>query len=402
MKTPRRSLTLALTACGLLASPAMAATTPVIEFFNTTLNHYFITASAAEAAVIDQGGAGPGWVRTGKTFAAYPSAAEASAGAVPVCRFYGTPGKGPNSHFYTAHVSECEGVKQDPGWTYEGLAFYIQVPSGGSCPAGTQAVSRNYNQRWQQNDSNHRYSTDQAIYNQMIAAGWSAEGIVFCAAGGGDTPPPPSNASDCLPAYTQGDMRRFQVSATGVSAAPASPLTESVGASVSFDGQATIPSTWKDDAGNSVQTLYQQFTGTERLELGVDSYNPGSSTRASSIKYAPYLHYPLRMTAGQTANSSFATVDALSGASIANNTLAYTYNGHESVTVPAGTFANACKFTSITQTSAYGLTITNQVTSWVDNRVGLVKSHATTTNFGITTTVTHALISANVGGVVVP
>jgi hypothetical protein len=41
----------------------------IVEFFITILGHYFITASAAEQASIDAGGSGPGWIRTGYSFA---------------------------------------------------------------------------------------------------------------------------------------------------------------------------------------------------------------------------------------------------------------------------------------------------------------------------------------------
>ncbi|MBK9607470.1 MAG: hypothetical protein IPO58_13990 [Betaproteobacteria bacterium] len=40
----------------------------VVEFYNTGLNHYFVTADPNEAAAIDNGAAGPGWGRTGLTF----------------------------------------------------------------------------------------------------------------------------------------------------------------------------------------------------------------------------------------------------------------------------------------------------------------------------------------------
>lgn len=405
MKLRQHPVLASLATLGLVALPAWvgAATTPVVEFYHPSLNHYFTTASSAEAAGIDQGAAGAGWVRTGKSFAAYASAAEAPAGALPVCRFYGTPGKGPNSHFYTANAAECEGVKADPGWTYEGLAFYVAVPTGGQCGSGTEPVYRNYNQRWQQNDSNHRYTTDQAVYNQMTAAGWSAEGVVFCAASSGSTPPPPpSSGSDCLPAYTAGDLRRFSVSATGMSGTVASPQTERVGANTTFDGQTVVPSTWSDDSGKSVQTLYQQFTATEHIELGVDGYDPATGARNSSVRYAPYLHFPRSMSVGQTVNSSFVTYNDLTGGKYADNTLAFTYNGRETVTVPAGTFVNACKFTSVTQTSAYGITVTGNSVQWFDPRIGLVKSQSNTTSFGVTATTAFELLNANVGGVATP
>lgn len=149
------------------------------EFYNTTLRHYFVTASASEAAGIENGAAGAGWVRTGHSF----NVAEAAAGTVPVCRFYGTPGVGPNSHFYTADAGECELVKKDPGWFYEGIAFEIQPAQGGSCPVGSQPIYRAYNNRWMFNDSNHRFITNYATYLQMGDRGWALEGIVMCSTG---------------------------------------------------------------------------------------------------------------------------------------------------------------------------------------------------------------------------
>jgi Repeat of unknown function (DUF5648) len=180
------------------------ATLTAIEFYNTVLNHYFMTASAAEAAAIDAGSAGAGWVHTGKTFNVFPDEADAPLNALPVCRFYGNPAPGPNglrlgpnSHFYTIDPEECDAVKQDPGWIYEGVAFWAIKPNSltGLCaqyggdntriPPGrssSQRVWRNYNGRFAFNDSNHRYSTEVAVYDQMTLAGWSREGVTICAA----------------------------------------------------------------------------------------------------------------------------------------------------------------------------------------------------------------------------
>jgi uncharacterized delta-60 repeat protein len=109
---------------------------PVIEFYNTLLNHYFITADANEAAGIDAGSAGPGWQRTGQGFRAWTLATGVPPIALPVCRFYGTPGKGPNSHFYTVDLLECDAVRSDPGWLFEGVAFYSVAPLETGCPPG--------------------------------------------------------------------------------------------------------------------------------------------------------------------------------------------------------------------------------------------------------------------------
>lgn len=158
-----------------------SSSAPVVEFYHPTLRHYFISAWPGEIADIDAGGAGGGWQRTGQQFRAYLPETGVPAGALPVCRFYGTPGRGPNSHFYTVSAQECALVKNDPGWTYEGIAFYLYAPDSGQCAAGQQLVSRSYNNRAAQNDSNHRYTGDPTLYAQMLAQGWSAEGGVFCA-----------------------------------------------------------------------------------------------------------------------------------------------------------------------------------------------------------------------------
>lgn len=150
-------------------------------FYNTGLNHYFMTADDAEVDAIAHGAAGPGWTQLPEKFTVLERG-PAATGSGDVCRFYGTPGKGPNSHFYTIEPAECAAVKLDPGWSFEAIAFRALKPtSPGVCPAGTLNVYRVYNHRFAFNDSNHRYTTSLANYNAMIAAGWDPEGVVFCA-----------------------------------------------------------------------------------------------------------------------------------------------------------------------------------------------------------------------------
>ncbi len=162
------------------AAATLPARITAAEFYNTMLQHYFITADNAEARAIDRGAVGGNWVRTGYAFYATP-ANGATAGAGSVCRFYGVPGIGSDSHFYTANPAECEQVKTDGGWVYEGIAFDIAQPANDTCPAGTTPVYRAYNGLWRQKDSNHRYSADIDVYTRMIAQGWQGEGAVFCA-----------------------------------------------------------------------------------------------------------------------------------------------------------------------------------------------------------------------------
>jgi hypothetical protein len=161
------------------AAPTPDAT--VIEFYDPAVNHYFLTASAAEAAYIDAGGARPGWVRTGYSFRAW-SLGNAAAGTLAVCRFTGTPNFGPNSHFFTAYANECAILQANPYWLYEGLVFRTLIPSTGVCPAGTSPVVRFY---WPGNGdvtlARHRYVVDPGEAAQMRASGWTEEGPVFCA-----------------------------------------------------------------------------------------------------------------------------------------------------------------------------------------------------------------------------
>lgn len=149
------------------------------EFYNTTLGHYFLSAGPGETAGILAGAAGPGWVLTGQSFKVWLSKPTDSFAAVvnPVCRFYG---RGPNSHFFTAEPGECELVKQDPGWFYEGIGFYIR-PVGNACPAGYLQVNRAYNNRFRFNDSNHRFSTSDSTMRDMARQGWTVEGTAMCA-----------------------------------------------------------------------------------------------------------------------------------------------------------------------------------------------------------------------------
>ena len=158
--------------------------TPVVEFHNTFLDHYFIAAGQGEIDGILAGGAGPGWELTGESFKAWltmPSDTFTQAG--PVCRFYGVPAGGPNSHFFTASADECATVKQNGGWFYEGIGFFIR-PVGANprrCPDGLLSVNRAYNNGAVTNNSNHRFTTSDSTINEMGRKGWAVEGTVMCA-----------------------------------------------------------------------------------------------------------------------------------------------------------------------------------------------------------------------------
>lgn len=187
-------------ACAALLAPERAAAfpigiapQPVYEYYNTYLGHYFMTIFPAEVADIETGKSGPGWVRTGLAFRAclLPASGMFCTGSTSatVQRFYGTPGLGPNSHFFTADPAEAAGLdRPGTGWTLEGPAFQTRTPpSPAGCTIGTP-VYRLYNQRWMFNDSNHRYVTSEAERARMVAQGWADEGVRFCSDGAVEVP----------------------------------------------------------------------------------------------------------------------------------------------------------------------------------------------------------------------
>ena len=160
----------------------------VVEFYNTVLDNYFVTADPIEIGAVDSGSAGPGWLRTGGSFKA--------GGDTDVCRFYGSRSPGPNSHFYALDGVECQGLidaqfaADDPrrltqkSWNLENFDFSATRPAGGACPDGMVAIRRAYNNGYARGiDSNHRLTADPAAIAEVVARGWIAEGVVMCAPG---------------------------------------------------------------------------------------------------------------------------------------------------------------------------------------------------------------------------
>src|SRR5207249_9249881 len=97
-------------AAAVACAPATAGMVDAVEFYNATLDHYFVTASPDEIAKLDTGVI-VGWQRTSLSFKVL-EATDTTPGAVAVCRFYGLPAAGLDSHFYSASTAECDEVKQ--------------------------------------------------------------------------------------------------------------------------------------------------------------------------------------------------------------------------------------------------------------------------------------------------
>ena len=154
----------------------------MIEYYNRALDHYFMTSVAVEIEALDSGRIA-GWSRTQRHFAAHPPG---TAGSSPVCRFYIPPGLG-DSHFYSASPAECARVSAAyPGFveeTTELADLDLPDPVSGACASTDAPVYRVWNGRA---DSNHRYTTDRALRDVMVAGGGIAEGygsdaVAMCA-----------------------------------------------------------------------------------------------------------------------------------------------------------------------------------------------------------------------------
>lgn len=153
----------------------------VVEFYNATLDHYFITWLPAEIAILDAGITIQGWARTGQSFHTNTAA---QAGTSAVCRFYIPPLLG-NSHYFGRGTQECnDTAAKNPTFVLEDPAFMqMFLPAAGVCPQSTIPVYRVFDNR---PDANHRYMTDRTLRDQMVAKGWLAEGdgpdlVVMCA-----------------------------------------------------------------------------------------------------------------------------------------------------------------------------------------------------------------------------
>ena len=148
-----------------------------VEYYHAGLDHYFVTANPSEITAMDQGQF-PGWQRTGMGFHVVDAGDTSAPMAGPVCRFYGRPEYGLNTHFYSGSADECAAVQRNwpSQWMPEsGNVFQMYVPDlAGHCPAGTQPIYRSWNGR---TDSNHRFTMDSSVHRSMLGRGSVAEGI---------------------------------------------------------------------------------------------------------------------------------------------------------------------------------------------------------------------------------
>jgi len=105
----------------------------------------------------------------------------------PVCRLYGLPKGGLDTHFNSGTTAGCATLSAQPAsWLLESDdVFRVALASlgDGSCPVGLLPV---YRLRNGIPTVSHQYTTSPAIQSSMVALGWIAEGsgsipVVWCA-----------------------------------------------------------------------------------------------------------------------------------------------------------------------------------------------------------------------------
>lgn len=161
--------------------------TVAVELRNEVLDQYFVTADRGEIVALDRDPV-TGWRWVGGGFHVYPAGADVP-GTVPVCRFYGRPDAGLDSHVLTANEAECAALEADGGarWLLESRAtFRVVLPDAatGACPSGHPPVYRLWNGRA---DGGHHLTIDRRHRDALVAKGYVAEGwgplgVAMCAA----------------------------------------------------------------------------------------------------------------------------------------------------------------------------------------------------------------------------
>ena len=157
--------------------PRSSRTDPVIEYYNRSLDHYFMTGKQPELDVLDTGRL-PGWYRTGELFPAWEDQQcrlrasrrrSQSGSGLPL---HDIPPASGDSHFYSASSAECQiAPVMFPSFVLEtnsGFLASVPNPTSGTCNFAQIPVYRVWNGRF---DSNHRYTTSLAIRDLMFEQG---------------------------------------------------------------------------------------------------------------------------------------------------------------------------------------------------------------------------------------
>jgi hypothetical protein len=165
--------------------------THAVEYFHAASGRYFWTVSEPDIDALDSGRLA-GWQRTGQSMFVGAVLGAYDGLAKPVCRFFDAAR---NVHFYSASTDECADVEAHlPELQLETrAAFYVALPdpATGACARdldinGNEFLSPAY-RLWNPATSDHRYTMNAGLRDQLIAQGYVAEGYG------------PDNVAMCVP-----------------------------------------------------------------------------------------------------------------------------------------------------------------------------------------------------------
>lgn len=146
--------------------------------------HFFMTADEDEKLAIESGRF-TGWDRYNPRYdfvarrftGSYGFFTSAMPDRVPICRFFSNAFAPKSSHVYTTHPPECEALKQNPTWTYEGIVAHVwPARDDGSCAQGLP-LYRLYN-NGRTGAPNHFYTVSESLRDSFVnSGGWTPEGV---------------------------------------------------------------------------------------------------------------------------------------------------------------------------------------------------------------------------------
>lgn len=357
----------------------------VVEYYNATLDAYFITGRDSEKQALD---AVPSFRRTGMTFQA-AAAENATSPLVSICRFYvSVAAPFTSSHFYGRQGIECEAIlaAAPAGFHYEGFDFAIAQPEGGKCPANLFPVYRGFRAGVAGKTANHRYTVSQATYATAIAAGYVGEGIVFCATAVTDVTPvvPVGTFDDCFSklkfgsAYTEKQVTSSHlwpddvtlpettlVTRTTVLQSPPTALFHGRTANRIYTESTAAFDESGDLGASQISTTFEVETDASILTLGLRD-------ETGDTIYSPPSERPKTMAVGQSVAWTRTATASLAGQLVTvSEAHTTTFRGREPVNVLAGAFPNACRF-DINLTSAGADTVIELAVSlWVQGGLRL-------------------------------
>ena len=353
------------------ASSVFAQAVTVVEFYNRTLDAYFITGRTGEQQSLDSQA---DFRRTGMTFNAV-AATGATTNTTRICRFYINLTSPPTStHFYGREGVDCVqiGLQNLPGFSYEGFDFAIAQPQGGVCPTGTKAVYRGFRTAAGGKTANHRYTTSPETYYAAQSQGYVGEQEAFCATSATDVTPTVDSTKTCGTFFYP--ALRISYQSLNSQGTPGSFQRFLNTSPTSFNGHT--------DASAVVERFTSAPTFSTIILNGATAWTVLGTTAfddqgLNEVYYSTPTVFPRDVAFGQAVDiNSQLTYFRPNNFGNATQAGKRTHFGKEAVTVPLGTYPSACKFVTelVTTYPGTGQTITSVTTDWVADALGIVKS----------------------------